>query len=86
MLILSRFAGAADECEDALLVNPYDSESVARALLRALAMPLNERRERHRKLRASIAKSTDWSERFLHSLKQLEEAGNNGDAWLQLAA
>ena len=68
VLILSRFAGAADECEDALLVNPYDSESVASALLRALAMPLNERRERHRKLRANIAKSTDWSERFLRSL------------------
>ena len=84
-MILSRFAGAADECKDALLVNPYDSESVASALLRALAMPLNERRERHRKLRANIAKSTDWSERFLRSLKQLEAAGNNGAAWLQLA-
>jgi trehalose 6-phosphate synthase len=70
---------------DALLVNPYDSESVASALLRALEMPLKERRERHRKLLASIAKSTDWSERFLHSLEQLEVAGNCGDAWLQLA-
>jgi trehalose-6-phosphate synthase len=48
-------------------------------------MPLNERRERHRKLRANIAKSTEWSERFLRSLEQLEAAGNNGDAWLQLA-
>ena len=32
VLILSRFAGAAVECEAALLVNPYDSESVGSAI------------------------------------------------------
>src|SRR5580704_9895960 len=31
VLILSRFAGAADECKAALLVNPYDPDSVAAA-------------------------------------------------------
>ena len=47
VLILSRFAGAAQECKAALLVNPYDPESVAAALGQALSMSLAERRERH---------------------------------------
>ena len=44
VLILSRFAGAALELEAALLVNPYDTEAVAAAIARSLAMPLEERR------------------------------------------
>ena len=45
VLILSRFAGAAVEFkEGALLVNPYDPDSVAAAIARALAMPLAERK------------------------------------------
>jgi trehalose 6-phosphate synthase len=47
VLILSQFAGAAAELTGALIVNPHDSEGVAAALKRALAMPLLERRERH---------------------------------------
>jgi trehalose 6-phosphate synthase len=47
VLILSRFAGAAVDGKRALLVNPYDAESVAAAIVQALAMPLEERRERH---------------------------------------
>src|SRR6185295_631071 len=48
VLILSRFAGAAAECRDALLVNPFDAESVASAIARALEMPLSERRDRYK--------------------------------------
>ena len=47
VLILSRFAGAAQECKAALLVNPYDPDSVAAAIGQALLMPLPERRDRH---------------------------------------
>ena len=36
VLVLSRFAGAAHECKEALLVNPYDTEAVAAAINRAL--------------------------------------------------
>lgn len=46
VLVLSRFAGAAQELKDALLVNPYDIESVARAIQDALEMPLAERKQR----------------------------------------
>jgi trehalose 6-phosphate synthase len=70
VLILSRFAGAAAECRQALLVNPYDPESVAAAIARALNMPLAERRERHGAMLATLARngSTIWSSRFLESL------------------
>ena len=70
VLILSRFAGAAAECQQALLVNPYDPESVAAAIARALNMPLAERRERHGAILATLARngSTVWSTHFLESL------------------
>ncbi|HYI30253.1 MAG TPA: trehalose-6-phosphate synthase, partial [Bradyrhizobium sp.] len=47
VLILSRFAGAANECTTALLVNPYDAEAAANAIGQALSMPIEERRGRH---------------------------------------
>jgi trehalose 6-phosphate synthase len=48
VLVLSRFAGAARELYGALLVNPYDVESTANAVARALNMPQEERVERWR--------------------------------------
>jgi trehalose 6-phosphate synthase len=83
VLILSRFAGAADECADALLVNPYDSESVASALERALEMPLPERIDRHKYILAALSKNdgVTWAARFLQSLEQLEEVGGNQEFW-----
>ena len=46
VLVLSRFAGAAQEMPEALIVNPYDLDGVADAIAMAHAMPLGERRER----------------------------------------
>jgi trehalose 6-phosphate synthase len=46
VLVLSRFAGAAHELDGALLVNPYDTETTASAIARALDMSLEERKER----------------------------------------
>ena len=70
VLILSRFAGSAAECSGALLVNPYDPDSVASAIARALDMPLAERRERHQATFAALLRNpiSRWSTRFLHSL------------------
>jgi trehalose 6-phosphate synthase len=72
VLILSRFAGAARECESALLVNPYDPDSVAAALAQALAMPLEERRERHEALFRVISRNDIqlWADRFLSALQR----------------
>src|SRR3984885_11646338 len=46
LLILSEFAGAAEELCNALFVNPYDSDAVARTLIDALGRPLEQRRNR----------------------------------------
>jgi trehalose 6-phosphate synthase len=54
VLILSRFAGSAIAFRRALLVNPYDAESVASAIAQALTMPRDERRDRHRALLAAV--------------------------------
>ena len=46
VLILSRFAGAAEEMDGALIVNPYDLDGMADAMNIALRMDLSERRSR----------------------------------------
>jgi trehalose 6-phosphate synthase len=70
VLILSNRAGAACELPDALLVNPYDTQGIARALQSALAMPLAERRERHQKLLTALRNNDihQWYSRFLEQL------------------
>jgi trehalose 6-phosphate synthase len=70
VLILSRFAGAAAELSAALLVNPYDSESVGAAIARALGMPLEERKARQKELfRILMANDVaSWGSRFLDTL------------------
>jgi trehalose 6-phosphate synthase len=50
VLVLSRFAGAAQQMQAALLVNPYDAAETAAALQRARTLPLEERRARHAEL------------------------------------
>jgi trehalose-6-phosphate synthase len=54
VLILSRFAGASHELADALPVNPYDTEGLADAIHRALAMEPEERRARMARMRAYV--------------------------------
>ena len=70
VLILSEFAGAADEMPQALIVNPYDSDGVCRAIHQAIEMPAAEQRERMRPLRAGVMKNDvhAWSENFLADL------------------
>ncbi|OJT16360.1 bifunctional alpha,alpha-trehalose-phosphate synthase (UDP-forming)/trehalose-phosphatase [Archangium sp. Cb G35] len=71
VLVLSEFAGAADELGDAMIVNPYDVESMVDALEMALEMPQEERRTRMRTLRARV-KEYDvhwWVRSFLETLE-----------------
>jgi trehalose-6-phosphate synthase len=53
-LILSRFAGASQELQDALVVNPYDTEEIALAIHKALDMPHEERQTRMRRMREQV--------------------------------
>ena len=70
VLVLSNRAGAACELTEALLINPYDTKGIARAIQRALTMPLAERRARHATSLA-ILRENDihrWHTRFIEDL------------------
>ncbi|MGB6722173.1 MAG: trehalose-6-phosphate synthase, partial [Terracidiphilus sp.] len=56
----------------ALLVNPYDPDSVAVAIRQALSMPLAERRERHDALFQVLSHNDiqHWADRFLTALER----------------
>ena len=71
VLILSRFAGAAEDMTAALLVNPYDIEEIARAIGTAFNMPIDERRERYAACIDVVARTDAalWSEAFLNVLQ-----------------
>lgn len=71
VLVLSRFAGAAEQLRDALLVNPYDTQGMAEAIQTALRMPLPERQARHQRLMACISEHDVhwWRRNFLRALE-----------------
>jgi trehalose 6-phosphate synthase len=76
VLILSRFAGAAEELGDALIVNPYNIGAVADMIRVALEMDLPERRARHRALMSVVEKhnSAAWSQSFLDTLERSSQS------------
>ncbi|MBX4197986.1 trehalose-6-phosphate synthase, partial [Candidatus Parcubacteria bacterium] len=85
-LILSEQTGAADELQDALIVNPYDIEQLADTIKRALEMPKDERKQRMEKLQAAVSKNNvyQWASKFLNNLIDINshldlksESGNN---------
>ena len=72
MLVLSSLAGAARELTDAIIVNPYDRDSVADGIATAITMSLDERRERHASMMEVLRKNdiTAWRTRFVDGLMQ----------------
>jgi trehalose 6-phosphate synthase len=72
VLILSQYTGAAREINDAILVNPYDTDQLADDLYTAYTMSDTERRSRMKKMRSQIKKNTvfHWVQRIF------EEAEN----------
>jgi alpha,alpha-trehalose-phosphate synthase [UDP-forming] len=78
VLILSEFAGAADQLSNgAILVNPYDIEGVAEALHQAYRMTAKERRTRMRKLRRNVRSENvfRWCEHFCSRLEDADPQG-----------
>lgn len=71
VLILSQFAGAAEDLEEALIVNPYDLVGVAEAMQCALNMPLEERKERHAALWTRVRErdAKNWRDSILAELR-----------------
>jgi trehalose 6-phosphate synthase len=77
VLVLSQFAGAANELTAALIVNPYDRDDVAAALDKALTMPLAERQARYNDMMAVLTKNdiANWGETYLRDLNNLTPHG-----------
>ena len=70
VLVLSRFCGAAESMQDALMVNPYDIQRTAATIHRALTMDEEERQRRWQALSQGISRHTaeDWCYGFLSDL------------------
>jgi trehalose-6-phosphate synthase len=74
VLICSEFAGAAEELDNALLINPYDIESVAHSLHQAITMPAEEKARRMERLQKHIAEHNiyKWLADIFMTLEQLQ--------------
>ncbi|GLR85851.1 trehalose-6-phosphate synthase [Bradyrhizobium iriomotense] len=72
VLVLSKFAGAANELDTALLVNPHDVDGMARAISIAASMPLTERKMRWEAMMKKLRGHTiqQWSADFVAELEK----------------
>jgi trehalose 6-phosphate synthase/phosphatase len=66
-LLLSEFTGAAEELEEATLVNPYDTEGLSNAIRRGLDVSKEERKEKMQKMRERVRENDiySWLSEFL---------------------
>ncbi len=73
VLVLSEFAGAADELTQAVIVNPHDIDGMKSAILEAIGMNPRERRRRMRALRRKVVDSDvqHWASSFLGTLQAM---------------
>ena len=74
VLVLSKFAGAANELDTALLVNPHDIDGMARAIAMAVSMPLIERRMRWEAMMTKLRAGTiqQWFADFVDTLQDVK--------------
>ena len=73
VLVLSALAGAAQELEDAVIINPYDADAFAGALAQAIDMPPEEQARRMRAMRKIVAGRNvfNWASDILEGLESL---------------
>ena len=71
VLVLSEFAGAADELPSAIRINPHDIDGMKDSIMRAIEMPAAEQGRRMRALRKKVIESdvARWSRSFLDALE-----------------
>jgi len=69
--VLSKFAGAANELDTALLVNPHDIDAMAQTIATAISMPLTERRMRWEAMMTKLQGHTiqQWFADFIDALQ-----------------
>ncbi|MGH7664545.1 MAG: alpha,alpha-trehalose-phosphate synthase (UDP-forming), partial [Gemmatimonadaceae bacterium] len=73
VLVLSRFTGAAEEIQGAVLINPFNLDGFADGVRSALEMPADERMRRMRRMREDLLRSTifDWMDGILSRASRL---------------
>jgi trehalose 6-phosphate synthase len=76
VLVLSEFAGAARELTEAIIINPYDTDQTAHALLEALTMNADEQCHRMRQMRAHVAEfnAQRWAQQVLTDAARVRHA------------
>lgn len=76
VLVLSEFAGAADELSSAIRVNPHDIDGLKDAIMRAVEMPAGEQGRRMRAMRRKVIENdvAAWSKSFLTALRGAKKA------------
>ena len=74
ILILSEMAGAAIELQDAIIINPNDTDEIEKAILQALTMPDTEEKERLQKMQKKISTHTvkKWANDFVQELLSIK--------------
>jgi trehalose 6-phosphate synthase len=74
MLILSQFTGASREFSDALLVNPFDIQEIAEAVIQALQMPAVERQRRMQRMREQVARNNvyRWAGKLMSTMLKFD--------------
>ena len=82
VLILSQFAGAAEEMSQALIVNPYNIDETADVIRMAFEMALPERQKRHEALMATVQQNNvvAWCRSFLAQLERVRSS-NDPASW-----
>ncbi|MEW6557353.1 MAG: trehalose-6-phosphate synthase [Elusimicrobiota bacterium] len=76
ILMLSKFTGSARELKEAVLVNPYDTDGFADAIKEAIELPVDEKKERIKKMRNTIQENNiyKWAGKFItHLVKSGEQ-------------
>jgi trehalose 6-phosphate synthase/phosphatase len=83
VLVLSEFAGAAEQLAEAVSVNPYSVEALAATMRAALTMPEPERRRRMAALRTRVMAHDvhAWAAQFLADLRQQAAEAPQAEAW-----
>jgi trehalose 6-phosphate synthase len=71
-LVLSEFAGAADELRQAFLVNPYDINGMKARMLEAIGAEPKDLHKRMRAMRKTVSEHdvSDWASGFLEALSR----------------
>ena len=82
VLVLSEFAGAADELPSAVRINPHDIDGMKDSIMRAIDMPSVEQGRRMRALRKKVIESdvARWSRLFLEALEDARRARRDAEA------